>query len=40
MFSADLASGLSIDWAYDALNIPLSYCFEFRDKGKSDKNSI
>lgn len=30
---SDLASGISIDWVYDALNVPLSYCFEFRDKG-------
>lgn len=33
IFLADLASGNSIDWAYDKLNVPLAYTFEFRDQG-------
>lgn len=33
-FFADLASGSSIDWVYGKLNVPLTYTFEFRDKGR------
>ncbi|XP_047512876.1 zinc carboxypeptidase-like [Pieris napi] len=29
-----LATGGSIDWVKEALNIPLVYCYEFRDKGQ------
>ncbi|XP_045502737.1 zinc carboxypeptidase-like [Colias croceus] len=29
-----LATGGSIDWVKSALNIPLVYCYEFRDKGQ------
>lgn len=31
----DLASGNSIDWVYDKLNVPLTYTFEFRDQGNA-----
>lgn len=33
-FFADLASGSSIDWVYATQNVPLTYTFELRDKGK------
>lgn len=29
-----LASGSSIDWVYGKLNVPLTFTFEFRDKGR------
>lgn len=33
IFFLDPASGSSMDWVYDKLNVSLSYTFEFRDKG-------
>ncbi|XP_055294901.1 zinc carboxypeptidase-like [Sitodiplosis mosellana] len=30
-----LASGSSIDWAYGVAKVPITYTFEFRDKGKN-----
>lgn len=30
----DLASGSSIDWAYEKCDVPLTYTFEFRDRGR------
>ena len=32
-FYTDTASGIGVDWAKGALNIPLTYTYEFRDKG-------
>ncbi|KAI5642824.1 zinc carboxypeptidase domain-containing protein [Phthorimaea operculella] len=29
-----LAAGTSIDWVKEALQVPLTYCYEFRDKGE------
>lgn len=29
----DLASGSSIDWAYGVADVPITFTFEFRDKG-------
>lgn len=34
VFCLDVASGISVDWAYGAVNIPLSYTFELRDQGE------
>lgn len=33
-YFSDLASGSSIDWAYENSNVSLAYTFEFRDKGR------
>lgn len=30
LHSIDLASGNSVDWVYDHLNVPLAYTFELR----------
>jgi hypothetical protein len=33
IFFSDLATGGSIDWVKDTLDIPLVYCYELRDDG-------
>lgn len=33
LYWADEAAGSSIDWVYGRLNVPLTYTYEFRDKG-------
>lgn len=30
----DVASGSSIDWVYEKVKVPLTYTYEFRDKGR------
>lgn len=33
----DPASGSTIDWAYETVKVPLTYTYEFRDKGNRNK---
>lgn len=33
----DVASGSSVDWVYEKLNVSLAYTYEFRDKGNQNR---